>query len=70
MLKSHYGEHLNIEVVAGGFILSYPVIVNAGGEESVQQAREVFVSPRKLIQKIKNVIGEIGLVADDTSTDK
>lgn len=66
MNKNHYGQTLSIEVVTGGFILCYPVVVETlpSGEEVLEQAREVFVSPRKLNQKIKEVLDQIGLVAD------
>lgn len=67
---------IKIEVVRGGFLLTYPVQVNkvafdAGlGPQQVQgdqwvEEREVFVSPRKLNQKIKEVIDSVGLVRDD-----
>ena len=75
MTKNLYGEQITIEVVTGGFILTYPVFVNElskfgletlkGGDETVQAAREVFVSPRKLNQKLKDVIASVSLVADD-----
>jgi len=75
MTKNLYGEQITIEVVAGGFILTYPVFVNElskfglealkGGDETVHTAREVFVSPRKLNQKLKDVIASVSLVADD-----
>jgi hypothetical protein len=63
--KNLYGEKISIEVVAGGFILTYPVFEGSGEAEEVVQAREVFVSPRKLNQKLKEVIGNVSLVADD-----
>lgn len=63
--KNVFGESITIEVVAGGFILTYPVIsTNDDGSEYSVLAREVFVSPRKLNQKLKEVIDSIGLVAD------
>jgi hypothetical protein len=74
MTKNLYGERISIEVVAGGFILTYPVFVSKlekfgieadGVNETVEEAREVFVSPRKLNQKLKDVIASVSLVADD-----
>jgi hypothetical protein len=76
MTKNLYGEQITIEVVGGGFILTYPVFTTettpprfvADGEsttEVVVQAREVFVSPRKLNQKLKEVIASVSLVADE-----
>lgn len=58
-------ESILIEVVKGGFILTYPVAVTNNGVEEWREAREVFVSPRKLNQKIKEVIDSIGLVRDE-----
>jgi len=64
-MKNLFGEHITIEVVQGGFILTYPVIsASADGSDYTEQAREVFVSPRKLNQKIKEVIDAVGLVTD------
>lgn len=64
-LTNLYGEQIVIEVVAGGFILTYPQVRQNGDKEYTDQAREVFVSPRKLNQKLKEVIESIGLVADE-----
>ncbi len=71
--KNLYGEQIIIEVVAGGFILTYPVFVSElekfGLEvvngEKVEMAREVFVSPRKLNQKLKEVIDNVSLVKEE-----
>jgi len=68
-----YGESITIEVVAGGFILTYPVFSNelskfgieAVNGEIVEKAREVFVSPRKLNQKLKEVIDNVSLVKEE-----
>lgn len=61
-----YGETIQIEIVAGGFILTYPVITKAtDGSECQDTAREVFASPRKLQNKIKELISSLGLVAQD-----
>lgn len=51
---------VTIEVVKGGFILDYPIL----REECTAPiwAREVFVSQRKLNQKLKEVIESLGLV--------
>lgn len=65
MSKNLYGEQIVIEVVAGGFILSYPTFVGDGVAEHTEVAREVFVSPRKLNQKLKEVIESVSLVADE-----
>lgn len=63
MGKNRFGECITIEVVQGGFILTYPEISTAAdGTEEVDPAREVFVSPRKLNQKLKEVIDKISLV--------
>jgi hypothetical protein len=65
MTKNLYGEQIIIEVVAGGFILQYPVFVGDGDAEHTETAREVFVSPRKLNQKLKDVISTVSLIAAD-----
>ena len=56
-------SYIQIEVLSGGFVLTYPTIADNGtvdGEE-----REVFVSPRKLNQKLKDVIESLSLVGED-----
>lgn len=63
MGKNAYGEQISIEVVRGGFILTYPILDADGAQ--ISAAREVFVSPRKLNQKLKEVIDSLSLVADD-----
>ena len=55
---------ITIEVIKGGFVLHYPTKA-ADGSDVWYQNREVFVSPRKLNQKIKEVIDAVGLVADE-----
>ena len=63
---SLYGEEIRIETVTGGFILSYPVKVkNAKGEDDTDTKREVYVSPRKLQQRLKEVIGDLSFVGQD-----
>jgi hypothetical protein len=64
-MKSTYGEQLTIEIVTGGFILTYPVVIIVEGNETTEISREVFSSPRKLQQKIKDVIAQMGTVAED-----
>ena len=60
-----YGENIQIEIVSGGFILTYPsVSKDSEGNEFTDTAREVFASPRKLQNKIKELIGTLGLVAE------
>ena len=63
-MKNNYGENLTIEIVNGGFILTYPLVATSGNIETTDVAREVFISPRKLNQKIKDVIASLSLVAD------
>lgn len=64
-MKNNYGEQLTIEIVTGGFILTYPVLVTVDGHEATEVCREVFSSPRKLQQKVKDVIAQMGTVAED-----
>lgn len=61
MESNSYGETLTVEIVSGGFILTYPR-PNGNGDTIV--CREVFTSPRKLNQKLKEVIDSVGLVTD------
>jgi hypothetical protein len=62
---NEYGMQLTIEVVKGGFILQYPTQVPNASQEEWVTAREVFVSPRKLNQKVKEVIESVSLVKDE-----
>lgn len=57
---------ITISVVKGGFILEHgSMITNKDQSESVQYIREVVVSPRKLLQKLKEIIEKVSLVADE-----
>ena len=60
-----YGETITIEIVTGGFIVTYPIVENG---VSASTAREVFNSPRKMQKKIKDLVSTLGLVADDTES--
>jgi hypothetical protein len=53
-------DQITIQVVTGGFILTYPSFKDGVGSLST----EVIVSPRKLNQKLKEVIDSISLVTD------
>jgi hypothetical protein len=53
-------DQITIKVVTGGFILTYPTFKG----EVVGICTEVIVSPRKLNQKLKEVIDSISLVTD------
>ena len=57
---------ITIDVVTGGFVMTYPLAVATGQPERVefQLVTEVFTSQRKLNQKIKDVIAAIGLVSE------
>jgi hypothetical protein len=63
--KQNWQPAISIEVVQGGFILTYPVLEQEEGAEVMNMYREVFVSPRKLNQKIKEVIDGLSTVADE-----
>jgi hypothetical protein len=54
-----YTDNLTIEVLKGGFVLNYPVILDNG---SRQYNREVFGSTRKLNQKLKEVLEMLSTV--------
>lgn len=64
-MKNTYGESITIEIVSGGFILSYPVKTDPASDSFDGTQREVFTSPRKLNKKIQDVIKTLGLVADE-----
>ena len=61
-MESKTGAFISIDVVKGGYILTYPEVLN--GEPGLP-CREVFVSPRKLNQKIKEIIDDLGLSKDE-----
>lgn len=66
MSKKNWQPMIQIEVAQGGFILSYPKLeVDDAGSETMNMYREVFVSPRKLNQKLKEVIDSISTVAEE-----
>lgn len=52
---------INIRVVKGGFILAHT------DETAGNDGEEVFVSPRKLINKVKELVDTMSLVAPDKS---
>lgn len=63
MTKAQFLDmNVDIEFVKGGFIINYPTVKN--GE--IEYNREIVVSPRKLLQKIKEVLAD---TADDAETD-
>jgi hypothetical protein len=51
-------EEINITIVKGGFILTHY-------DENGRTVTEVLVAPRKLINRVKELIAERGLVADE-----
>ena len=57
-------NEIYIEVVKGGFVLNYPVL-EAESDIQLRYEREVFVSPRKLHQRLKEVIDTLSLVSED-----
>ena len=61
MNSNPYGSSITIEIVTGGFILTYPKVSE---NDVVDLCREVFTSPRKLNQKVKEVIDAVGLVSE------
>lgn len=48
---SKYGETVTIEIMQGGFVLTYPSVE----ADCLVTVREVFASPRKLHQKLKSI---------------
>lgn len=55
-----------IEIVKGGFMLTYPAIDDVSENSEQEHVREVFTSPRKMIQRIKTVLDAVSTVADDS----
>ncbi len=54
---------ITIEIIRGGYVVHFPEQV--GGQKDVwSMRREIFVSPRKMHQKIKEVVDAVGLVRD------
>lgn len=53
-------QNITIAVLKGGFVLTYPSL----SDDALGTVREVFVSPRKLNQKIKEIIDALSLVAE------
>jgi len=49
--------YMSVEVLTNGTVLDYPEIVNtATGGELIMQRREIFVSDRKLVKKISELL--------------
>lgn len=64
-LANHY-FHLNVEVITGGFILSFPKQLNNEHDPlGYTQVREIFTSQQKLSKKIKEVLDELTKDADE-----
>lgn len=67
---SNIRHPITIEVVTGGFVLTYP-----SPEQdpttcvSYNVEREVFVSQRKLTQKLKDVLDTLSTTPDDSKGD-
>jgi hypothetical protein len=55
-------QTVTVEVLKGGFVITYPKLNDAGGVESL--SREVCVSPRKLNLRLKEIIETLSLVGD------
>lgn len=55
---------ITIEIIRGGYVLHFPEQLKGEADNWTMQ-REIFVSPRKLHQKIKEVVDTVGLVRDD-----
>lgn len=69
-----YNSSITIEVVLGGFVMTYPKKVApkegdaadtdfVAGHERWESVREVFPTQRKLMQRLKEVTEQISLVA-------
>lgn len=60
-----YHLSVNIEILDGGFVLSYPQIED--GVEHPFIAREVFTSQSKLIKKMKEVLDQLATTPEKES---
>ena len=64
--ENNYGHSLSIEVVTGGFILTYPVLTGDGLETTY---REVFSTTRKLQNKVKEVIEQLSTTPEPVAVE-
>lgn len=53
-----YEQTISIEVVVGGFLLSYTELTSG------QAIREVHVSQRKLLNRVKEIVADSSLVSE------
>ncbi len=54
---------ISIEIAKGGFILTYPSSIPTSQDDAnVTVIREVFISQRKLNQKLKEVVEMLSMV--------
>lgn len=51
-------QAISIEVVVGGFLLGYKDLTNG------QSVREVYVSQRKLLNRVKEIVADSSLVSE------
>lgn len=65
-MKSNTDHFISIEVIKGGFVLTYPQPEDklarfglSSSSESFSTQREVFTSERKLTQKLKDVLASL-----------
>lgn len=68
-MKSNTDHFISIEVIKGGFVLSYPTpddqpayLGSSNNAASFSTQREVFTSDRKLAQKVKEVLALLNSV--------
>lgn len=55
-------QSITVEVLKGGFVVTYPKLDDKGAVSSY--LREVCVTPRKLNQRLKEIIDSVSLVSD------
>lgn len=60
---------ITIEVVKGGFVLTYPSPSKESSVFNYSMECEVFTSQRKLTQKLKDVLDTLSTTPDDSKGD-
>lgn len=61
-MNDSMGQSITVEILKGGFVIMYPQLDDTGKIQSF--AREVCTTPRKLNQRLKEIIESLSLVSD------
>lgn len=60
--SKYQGSQISIEALKGGFVMEWSELDNT--TEEIIYHREIFSSPRKLQQKLKDVISTVSFVSE------